>query len=665
MNPKTLRAALAALALGIVASVVFSLRRPGPEGTPSPRPAARVVTQTRTSGLVYRSFREGQERWSLTASGLLGQEGEATRLKEVTFTSRYMSQGEPGTVTIQADECVYTESLEKAVFKGNVKITTADGFEVETQTLAYRGDKGIARTDDPARFHRRDITGSSTGVEYQAETGRVVLPADVQFRILSEKGPPADIKSQRAVALQDRGSLHFEQDVSVVQGDDKLTSDELTLSFDAEEHLLKRAVAAGKVDLRTAGPGLLPGTSGGPAVGSGRRTLFAKRLDIGFRPDRTMEGAVASGGADLTMLPGRGARQERRRLTGKVLRFDFDTESRIQRVVGQKETSLVVEPLVKAAADTQTMLADRFLAKLDPATSEAETIDFRGDVSFSRGSQKATAERAHYTGADVTLRLDANPKLDQDGNELTATRINLGTRSGDVDAAKNVHHLLRRRSGGQRIGLLSGPEAPTVVTCARFQYTSQTKTARYAGNALLRSGKDEVRAPTLMVEEDAKGNRKLTGSEGVISLLNPKPEAPGKKTPAAVEGRAEGMVYDEAQARITYTANVTIRQGDITTKSPKAVMTLTADGAGVQQLVAGEPVEVQQAERRATGTQGVYTPGNETMVLTGEKVVLTDKERRTEGRSLTFHVGDDRDILVEGREEGRTETILKKESPPP
>jgi lipopolysaccharide export system protein LptA len=75
-------------------------------------------------------------------------------------------------------------------------------------------------------------------------------------------------------------------------------------------------------------------------------------------------------------------------------------------------------------------------------------------------------------------------------------------------------------------------------------------------------------------------------------------------------------------------------------------------------------VEVQQAERRATGTQGVYTPGNETMVLTGEKVVLTDKERRTEGRSLTFQVGDAR-ILVEGREEGRTETILKKESPPP
>jgi lipopolysaccharide transport protein LptA len=124
------------------------------------------------------------------------------------------------------------------------------------------------------------------------------------------------------------------------------------------------------------------------------------------------------------------------------------------------------------------------------------------------------------------------------------------------------------------------------------------------------------------------------------------------------------MVYDEAQARITYTANVTIRQGDIATKSPKAVLTLTPDGAGVEQLVAGEPVEVQQAERRATGTQGVYTPGNETMVLTGEKVVLTDKERRTEGRSLTFHVGDDR-ILVEGREEGRTETILKKESPPP
>jgi lipopolysaccharide transport protein LptA len=124
------------------------------------------------------------------------------------------------------------------------------------------------------------------------------------------------------------------------------------------------------------------------------------------------------------------------------------------------------------------------------------------------------------------------------------------------------------------------------------------------------------------------------------------------------------MLYEEAARRITYSEEVRLRQGDIHTKSPRATLTMTRDGRGVERLVAGEPVEVQQGTRRASGRQGVYTPANETMVLTGDSVELHDGPRVSRGRSLTFHVGDDT-ILVDGREEGRTETILKREPSQP
>jgi len=52
------------------------------------------------------------------------------------------------------------------------------------------------------------------------------------------------------------------------------------------------------------------------------------------------------------------------------------------------------------------------------------------------------------------------------------------------------------------------------------------------------------------------------------------------------------------------------------------------------------------------------------VVVVGEKVVLKDPTQEVQGRSLTFHVHDDR-ILVDGREEVRTETILKKEPSKP
>ena len=103
-----------------------------------------------------------------------------------------------------------------------------------------------------------------------------------------------------------------------------------------------------------------------------------------------------------------------------------------------------------------------------------------------------------------------------------------------------------------------------------------------------------------------------------------------------------------------------IRQGDIQTKSPAATLSLNPDGGSIKTLEAGDPVEVQQAARRATGSKGTYTPSTETMVLVGDNVTLTDATGQVQGRSLTFHVGDER-VLVDGREEVRTQMILKND----
>jgi lipopolysaccharide transport protein LptA len=122
------------------------------------------------------------------------------------------------------------------------------------------------------------------------------------------------------------------------------------------------------------------------------------------------------------------------------------------------------------------------------------------------------------------------------------------------------------------------------------------------------------------------------------------------------------MVYEEDAGLVVYTGNVDIRQGDILTLSPKAVVTLQRGGRDVESIVAGEPVEVHQGVRRASGRTGTYTPQTETMVLEGDDVVLEDADRKVRGRVLTFQVGEDR-IRVDGQEEVRTEAIFKKREP--
>jgi lipopolysaccharide export system protein LptA len=74
-------------------------------------------------------------------------------------------------------------------------------------------------------------------------------------------------------------------------------------------------------------------------------------------------------------------------------------------------------------------------------------------------------------------------------------------------------------------------------------------------------------------------------------------------------------------------------------------------------------VEVHQGVRRANGERGTYTPATETFVLTGEKVVLLDADRRLEGRILTFVAGSDR-VRVDGRDEVRTEAVFRRKEIP-
>ncbi|HSD28424.1 MAG TPA: LptA/OstA family protein, partial [Vicinamibacteria bacterium] len=310
-------------------------------------------------------------------------------------------------------------------------------------------------------------------------------------------------------------------------------------------------------------------------------------------------------------------------------------------------------------------------ATLDPASGAVSGATFEGSVVFEEPGRRAFAGRAVYEDGPGLVTLTGDPRIvdEAEGSELRGKRIRLGTVARTVAATDSVRHTVTPKRAVARPGLLGAGE-PAVLVCREFEYDPRTRTAHYRGNALLRSGKDEVRAPTIVIEEGKDQTRRLTASGGTTSTLHPRPQKGAAKPkddakptePAAVEARSRDMVYQEAAGRVVYTGDVEIRQGDIVTLSPEAVVTLTKDGGAVEKLVAGEPVEVRQGARRANGRHGTYTPADERLVLVGEPVVLQDVDRRLEGRVLTFEVGSDR-IRVDGREEVRTEAVFRRKEP--
>jgi lipopolysaccharide export system protein LptA len=668
---RILRRILLGVVVVVAVAIAWTLRRPA-----APKPlqdplAGEPAEGTTIGDMAFSRFEGGALKLDLKArSSRQGEEG-AWHYEGVEVTFPFVARGKESAATITSEECRYDPDREEAHFTGNVHVVTEDGFQLTTESLEYFGRAGRVVSKVDVEFGRGRWSGRARGAEYRSAEDRLVLKSQVRLRIEDEReGPATEVESGRAFADRRTRVVNFGQGVQVRQGTHVLHSRRLQLLLDDEMENVRRAAAIIDVELRTRGGANRAGLDLPPG---GERVLRSRRLNMDLRPGGGLKTAVAVNGAELELLPGPGDPPERRRVAGHVIRFEFDEEGRLFRVRGRRgggaksagPAVLSSEPLRGSAGVPRRVECGNFLWNLDAETGELQAARFRESVAFVEPGRRGWAEQANYDEKTQVLRLRGGaPRIldEGDGSELQAQEIDVHTSNRGVVAVGGVHHTIRRGGDGTEGGMLGGSE-PTVLVCRRFEYDGGQRRAWYRENALLRSGRDEVRAPLIVLEDAAPGQRHLQASGGVVSTLHPRSSSDAEEEPEAVKTRSQEMRYEESARRVIYSGDVEIRQGDIVTRSPEAVVTLTAEGSDVQSIVAGEPVEVRQGTRRAEGRSGTYTPSTETMVLEGDDVVLQDVDRSVRGRVLTFQVGEDR-IRVDGQDEVRTEAIFKNREQP-
>lgn len=674
MTPRTMRLVRWGLvgAFGLItAAVGWTIRSPAPVGSAAPPLAGpagmRAANSTTMGGFEYREFGSSRpDGLVVRAKTYEGRaEGEvALQGVSVDFPYAYKGQEPRPRGTIVSDEATFTPDLKKGVFRGHVRLTTQDGFEMVTEALSYRGDKGSAHSDEVVTFRRKDVSGSSTGFTYHGEDGRLEMAAEAFLKLENEPGSPTEIRGGRGVIERANGIARFLDGASVDQGADHLKANRLIVNFSEDGNGISRAQAIEGVELRLSGSEPLPGVAGGGVQGS--HVLTCRKLDLVYRADRTLEEARAVEDAELASLPASGQAPEKTRLKARVLTFRFDEQGRPIEVGGQKDASYQSEPIPPAKGGPQTLACQTFVARIDPATRAVKNGEFSKDVVFTRGTQQALSQKAWYDALERQLILKESPEvLDAaQGSRLRAQAIDIRTDTQDISARHNVRHEVKRQT--ETKGLLGAKGETMIFTSPFLDYKPASRTVRYWNGVLLQSGKDEVRAAEIELQEGETGRRRLAAKGGVSSILHARAASDSAKgePPAPVEGKSREMVYDETKGNIVYTGDAWIRQGDISTRSPVATV-MMGDDSSIKTLEVGDPVEVEQGVRRATGSHGTYSPGTETMVLVGDKVVLKNPGQEVQGRSLTFRVGDDT-ILIDGREQVRTETIIRtKESPKP
>jgi lipopolysaccharide transport protein LptA len=616
---------------------------------------------------VYRRIVDGKEKGVVRAKAMVGQDKEGTRLLGVDATFGHLYEGKEGSTRVVADDCLYDAERQKASFHGNVTVTTTEGLELRSPTLVYNGSKDLLKSDEAVEFSKGNVSGHTLGMDYEAKAGQLGLHQDVFIRIVHEKGPPTEIKSASATASKVEAMIRFQGDVVITRGGESLKTQRLNLNLSPDLAFVYRAVAIEDMELTTGGAGTNMGSS--PLGGDRPRVLRGRKLDAWF-DDTSHEIREAAAGPRASLsIPGPAGGRDRS-LTAYMINLKFDAQGRLSELAGVQDAVLVEAPTGKRKpGGERTVSCAAVVARMDPADGSIRDMDFQGGVEIVEPKRRASAHNGHYLdeGQVLTLSTEARVLDEGQGSDLRADGIELRGTSGDLSAQENVRHQVTPRSktgpfGGDR------PDRVWQMTSRRLDYDGAKRIGRYQDDALLRAGDDEVRAPLIVIEEARPGQRKLTASGGgVVSVLHPRnagkegPERKGSRKP--VETKSQEMVYEEARGTVVYKGEVEIRQGDVTTKSPEATAFLDAEGSRIKSVVAGEPVEARQGLRRANGTRATYTPDSETLVLVGEKVVLEDPKQKLQGRSLTFHAGDDT-ILVDGREVERTESVFRREPGP-
>jgi LPS export ABC transporter protein LptC/lipopolysaccharide transport protein LptA len=665
---RVIRRGLLALALAVVAAVALSLKHP-PASAPAATPTASAPPGATTAEeLVYRRIVDGKERGIVRAKAMVGQDKEGTRLRGVDATFGHLYEGKEGSTRIVADDCLYDAEKQKASFHGNVVVTTSEGLELRSPSLVYNGAKELVKSDEAVEFAKGNVSGRSVGMEYEAKAGQLSLREEVFIRIAHDEGPATEIKSGSAKASKVEATMVFVGGVEITRGAEALKAQKLKLNLSPDLAFVYRAVAIDDMELTTAGA--TPSEGGRPSGGDGPRVLRGRKLDAWFdETTHKIRQALAGPEASLSIAGPKGG--DDRALTARFIDLRFDGEGRLAEIYGLKDAVLVSTPRNQGkGGGARTVRCFTLIGRMAPATGAMVSMDFQSGVDIVEPKRHATAQSGHYEEAGQVLSLLGEARVLDEGqaSDLRADGIELRGKSGDVSARENVRHQVTPRTksgpfGGDR------PDRVWQMTSRLFDYDAATKTGRYQEKALLRAGDDEVRAPVIVIEESRPGQRKLTASGGgVASVLHPKNDgkekAERKEGRKPIETRSEGMVYEEAKSTVVYRGDVEIRQGDITTKSPEATAFLGPDGSRVKTVVAGEPVDVRQGERRAHGTRGTYTPESETLLLVGDKVVLEDPKQKVQGRSLTFRSGDDT-ILVDGRDVERTESVFRRDPSPP
>ncbi len=596
----------------VIVAVHFFLKRPAvvapPAGTasPAPEPGAEV---DRKEGVEHVIFNGDKGKIRVKADRFYAGPDDLDHLEGHVEVVDY---GRTGTqeLTLTAEKVDYDQDLTFFKVSGGAKVRDKDSL-FESPAFDYDKKQEVVRTDRGIVFTSDRLDASSREFVYEKRAQTLAFSGDVK------------------IALRPRLATSF------------------PLNAAGESFLYKRRAKSGRMD-------------GSVRMAHGKSRSSADALTFQLSDDeQQVEALTLTGSAAVTFFKdagqGGGAGQE---IRAEDIRMTVYPED--QSVSRLKAEGGCIFKLELEAGAQDEIQADTAVVRFDP---QGDLTDFTASGSARMALGGGRAEERRIRGESVVYArkgdvvkargaADAPARIDSDRTEVEAALISVGLGTGNMSASGDVKLVLKPAADGKAVGFFS-KDKPVFITCRSLAYAQEKKFFALREDVRIWQDRDVVLAKEFDIQEKSGA---VSGRGGVKASFTHKPK--DKPAEERLEIGAERMAFVPRSRGIEFEGSCELRTPVLRITSASLALRFKAEGNEIDKLVARGQVVIFQEGKEGRGKEAVYDLKTDTVVMTGNPVLVDKEKGVTEGDKLTFHLGDGR-ITIENKRRDRSATVIK------
>jgi lipopolysaccharide export system protein LptA len=562
------------------------------------------------------------------------------------------------------------EGVEHVIFngdKGKIRVK-ADRFYAGPDGLDHL--EGSVEVVDYGRTGKRELILTADKVDYDQELtffkvsgGARVKDGDSVF-----ESPAFDYNKTREIVRTDRGIVFTSVRLNAKAREFSYEKRALTLAFGGDVTIELRPRLATSYPLNATGDSFIyrrnarSGRMDGQVRmthGKSRGSADALTFQLS-RDEQQVDGLILSGLADVSFFKDAGQTGAGQDIKADKIRMsvypDDQTVSRLK-----AEGGCVIRLELEAGAQNEIM-ADSALIRFD---RRGELTDFSasGSARMNLGGGKNEERRVRgdsvvYARKGDVLRArgaaGVPARIDSDRTEVEASVISVGMGSGNMNASGGVKLVLKPAGDGPAVGFFS-KDKPVFITCGSLTYAQEKKFFSLREDVRIWQEKDVMLAKEFYIQESSGA---VSGRGGVKASFTHKPK--DKPAEERLEIGAERMAFVPKSRRIEFAGSCELRTPTLRITSKNLALRLMDEGNEMDKLLARGQVVILQEGKEARGNDAAYDLNADTVILTGNPVLIDKEKGVTEGDKLTFHLGDGR-ITIENKKRERSATVINRD----